>query len=586
MQCSYIIIPNVTISPTGLDSFLSVTCAETERYLRDFALAIGCMEKMRQAFGEEFQIEIANQIITNWQASDFGIIPSLELLSSDQIVGAKGGFAVTKNRIYLSEQFVRTNYGNINVLSSVLLEEIGHKVDGALNAADTPGDEGEYFSNLVRNIKLDTHQIETLINENDISSIIFNGEEIQIEQSLYDITQFKQDFTAVFDRLEQHINITLGNKIPLLSNVDNRLISFIDDIKSEINLELSVLTEINSETLQRALFNSFDNLGILLDTNKDGTININDLTLITLPNNTYTFQAALGGDKTFGVSLLQDFGVSNLGLDLTGQVNIELYYQFNLGFGLELHTSQTPKFYLDTTSSKELSLEITASLENFNAQASLGLFALNVTDKNPQPELTGTINIDLQDTNNQLTLEETPVIVATFDDGEASLKLGLSAKINNTPVINADLNLDWTFAHPSFDQPVLGTVTTQVIFNNQTYDSVQALIEQIDYNVILSQGFATLLTLLKEQIISKLGNKIPLLGNIGNQLVSFIDDINNQVDLEFSKLTTGTIGAVRGALFNTFDNLGILLDTNKDGTININDLTLITLPNNTYTFRN
>ena len=284
------------------------------------------------------------------------------------------------------------------------------------------------------------------------------------------------------------------------------------------------------------MLNAFDKLHILLDTNKDGKIDINDLNLISLPNNNYTFQAALGGDKTFSVSLLNDFGLSNLGLDLNGQANVKLHYQFNLGFGLELQPNESPTFYLDISSPKELSLGLTASLDNFNAKASLGLFSLDVTDKNPLPELTGTINIDLQDSNNQLTLGETPSIAATFDDGLASLKLGLSAKINNKSIISADLNLDWTFTHPSFDQPILGTVTTQVVFNNQTYDSFEKFVEQIDSKALLAQGFVELLNLLKEQIISKLGNKIPLLGNIGNQLISFIDEINHQIDLEFLNL--------------------------------------------------
>jgi hypothetical protein len=207
MQSPNIIIPNVIIDTTDLDSFLSVAFEEAKRYLREFALAPGYIEKIRQAFGEDFQIETANQIIKDWQTGDFAIIPSLKLLSSDQLVRAKGGFAVSKNRIYLSEQFVRANHGNVDIITSVLLEEIGHKVDSILNTVDTIGDEGEYFSDLVRNIKLNTNQIKALINENDITTITLNGEEIQIERSLDDITQFKQKFTGFLISLSKILMI-------------------------------------------------------------------------------------------------------------------------------------------------------------------------------------------------------------------------------------------------------------------------------------------------------------------------------------------------------------------------------------------
>jgi hypothetical protein len=36
---------------------------------------------------------------------------------------------------------------------AVLTEELGHHLDGLLNVVDTPGDEGEYFANLVMGTK-------------------------------------------------------------------------------------------------------------------------------------------------------------------------------------------------------------------------------------------------------------------------------------------------------------------------------------------------------------------------------------------------------------------------------------------------
>jgi hypothetical protein len=97
------------------------------------------------AFGDNFDVAVAQDLAQAWQEGDFSVIPEIEVLSASAMNGANGAFAVTTNRIYLSEALL----GDKDALVRVLLEEIGHKLDSVLNVRDSAGDEGAIFAALV-----------------------------------------------------------------------------------------------------------------------------------------------------------------------------------------------------------------------------------------------------------------------------------------------------------------------------------------------------------------------------------------------------------------------------------------------------
>jgi hypothetical protein len=61
--------------------------------------------------------------------------------------GANGAYAAALDRIFISEEFLNQNAGNVGasaegaapLTARVILEEIGHAVDGRLNESDSPG---------------------------------------------------------------------------------------------------------------------------------------------------------------------------------------------------------------------------------------------------------------------------------------------------------------------------------------------------------------------------------------------------------------------------------------------------------------
>jgi hypothetical protein len=126
--------------------------------LRSFAGDPEFSQKLALAFGDSFDAQRAQDLAQAWRDGDFSVIPPIEVLSAEQLNGANGAFAVSTNRIYLSQAYL----SNISVIENdseaislqslvnLLLEEIGHKIDTLLNALDSQGDEGAIFAKIVQ----------------------------------------------------------------------------------------------------------------------------------------------------------------------------------------------------------------------------------------------------------------------------------------------------------------------------------------------------------------------------------------------------------------------------------------------------
>ncbi|HEY9693663.1 MAG TPA: hypothetical protein V6D15_15775 [Oculatellaceae cyanobacterium] len=138
---------------------------------------------MTVAFGNNFAVEIAEDLATDWTQGNFQMLPEIELRSTKEINSAFGAFCQTTNKIYLAKEFLQFYAGNIETLSSILLEEIGHYIDTQINQIETPGDEGAIFSALVRGEPLNEAQLESLRAEDDWATILLDGQLVQIEQA-------------------------------------------------------------------------------------------------------------------------------------------------------------------------------------------------------------------------------------------------------------------------------------------------------------------------------------------------------------------------------------------------------------------
>ncbi|MBS3026203.1 MAG: hypothetical protein HCA25_03660 [Dolichospermum sp. DET50] len=133
------------------------------------------------AFGTQYNRSGAEILRLQWLSGDFGQLPQIEILDSNILGGANGAYASSTNKIYLSANFLATS--TAEAISAVLLEEIGHFIDGQINQIDTLGDEGEKFSALLRGQNLTTQELGRINTENDWANITVGGEQVAVEQN-------------------------------------------------------------------------------------------------------------------------------------------------------------------------------------------------------------------------------------------------------------------------------------------------------------------------------------------------------------------------------------------------------------------
>jgi Ca2+-binding RTX toxin-like protein len=155
----------------------------TKGFLKAIASQADFTEKMASAFGDSFDVAKEEGLRQEWLAGDFDSLPAIEIRSAAEINGANAAFSADTNKIYLSQEFITQNAFNLQAITSVLLEEIGHFVDSRINLTDTPGDEGEIFSSIVRGETFTESSLQQLKAEDDTAIITLNSQVITIEQS-------------------------------------------------------------------------------------------------------------------------------------------------------------------------------------------------------------------------------------------------------------------------------------------------------------------------------------------------------------------------------------------------------------------
>ena len=162
--------------------------------LFNFAQSDGFWANLAIAFGTSYDVVKATELRQQWQSRDFGQLPPIEVLSDEVLGTANGAYSSSTNKIYLSASFLNT--ASSAAIINVILEEIGHYVDAQINQVDSAGDEGAIFAELVQGNSLDVATLEALRAENDQTTIIVNGEIIQVEQADFTGTNGNDNITG------------------------------------------------------------------------------------------------------------------------------------------------------------------------------------------------------------------------------------------------------------------------------------------------------------------------------------------------------------------------------------------------------
>ena len=142
---------------------------------------------MGTAFGQDYNQDSANQILTDWAQNNFTGTPHIELVSGQNFNGA---YAKANNTIYLSGEFVAANSGNVEAVTGVLVEEVGHSLDIQINVKDALGDEGYIFSELVWGQNISPGELVSLQAEDDHDVFVVDGLSVRIEKN---VTVYEHD---------------------------------------------------------------------------------------------------------------------------------------------------------------------------------------------------------------------------------------------------------------------------------------------------------------------------------------------------------------------------------------------------------
>ncbi|MDJ0531103.1 MAG: Ig-like domain-containing protein [Xenococcaceae cyanobacterium MO_207.B15] len=243
-------LPNSEDLLASLDQALKLT----QERLQSFASDPDFDTKMRLAFGEEIDVTALGQA---WTVGDFSVIPAIEIRPAAEINGANGAYAAATNTIYLAQEFLVQNAGNPEALAEVLLEEVGHTVDQVVNESDADGDEGNIFARLVRGETITEEQLQELRAENDIATVILDGQAIEIEQVFvvsHTNPSIKHEIIAQSDDIENGPSINdLGNVAFIAKNSNGAETIFIGNENSTTDIGFQ-----NSEDTLRNFFGSVE----------------------------------------------------------------------------------------------------------------------------------------------------------------------------------------------------------------------------------------------------------------------------------------------------------------------------------------
>jgi len=130
-----------------------------------------------QVFGDKANTAEIQAVRSQWSVGDFSQLPSVQVLSADNMNGAFGAYASSTQTVYLSDTLFQSNAAPTDSLLGVvgvLVEETFHWLDDRVGA-DTAGDEGELAKDLLFGVSLSNSELARIKSEEDYGFITDSG---------------------------------------------------------------------------------------------------------------------------------------------------------------------------------------------------------------------------------------------------------------------------------------------------------------------------------------------------------------------------------------------------------------------------
>lgn len=139
-----------------LTTLVQAAVALTQQQLQAWAADAANIERSAIAFDDAIDLDKLTQLIDQWAAGNFAVLPEIALLSANEMGNAVDvAFSPGSNTVYLAETWVLANADTLPAIASGILQGFGYAVDHLISPQDSSGDEGRIFSLLVQDVTLD-----------------------------------------------------------------------------------------------------------------------------------------------------------------------------------------------------------------------------------------------------------------------------------------------------------------------------------------------------------------------------------------------------------------------------------------------
>src|SRR5919202_1608373 len=527
---------------------LDTSLQNVRRFLTEFATDGIFHTKIETAFGNNFNTELLAELNQSWKTGNFAEIPTIEIRRTAELNGLNGAFFNETNTIYLSQDYLTQNAANSSAITDVLLQEIGHFIDSKINVSDTPGEEGEIFSALVQGQTLDNQQLQQLRTQNNSTTITLDGRTIPLEAAGYtpDLSLLASYVKPLLEKIKTSINAQVPSlpNLPLIGNFP--LQQYVNGFITQ-QLETNIFNALNNgqaqtvSSVQNALFNALNPIGLLQDYNKDGSTNVNDIVIDTDSNSSVEFKFKIGQQPKPSIPLAGDIGVPGLNLKLDGKVNPALDLGLELGLGVQ-DNKGTPTFFVDTNTSK-FSTGLNVNLAGSNLTGTFGFLNINAQDKGSNSQIGFSANLTSPKANppngrvniNQIQDINSIGLAKTQPSGNTNLNLNLTTGLDSNgklikgmPSISSDFYVkDWQYGSNSSTSPKIG-------FENASLDSgkfiasvAAPILESIK---TVTDPFNPFINALTEEL-PIIGNSLLDLAGVDQTQQAFIKQLADIIDL-------------------------------------------------------
>jgi Ca2+-binding RTX toxin-like protein len=452
---------------------------QTIDILRQNSIDSNFSTKIIPAFGNNFDAGKLSSILQNWGAGEFGNLPTIEIRSAMELQGAAGAFSIETNTIYLADEFVGANVGRSTLISTVLLEEVGHWLDSQINQFDSLGDEGAIFAALLSGNNLSRERSIELRGENDFLTLNIDGKTILVEAA----DDAKDNLGLLSDKIDDLLSGVIARVptgalagIPILGDFDTT--SYVNQLFAGVIDKVQTIETTSVASIRNSLANAFNSLGILLDADGDGDRDRDDIQLTQNNAQAIEFQFKLGKSFNESLAIAKSFGLPTLGFELEGNASAALNLGLTVGFGVD----KDGNVFLKTGGTDEFQVGLEGKLINAanNPLTTKGkLLFLNLEGKDNGSQVKANFAADLtsgsQDANGRVTLGNIGTInvapnpkLTANADLKLKLNTGLGASQNDIlPSIKADFNLlGW-----QYDKNNPATPAPTVSFDNAVLDT-------------------------------------------------------------------------------------------------------------------